>query len=135
MISELEDPAKRNEEWFVPGMFVLQSRHTKPKLFNQDNCYCINQHYYIKYYQINVTIVAKDKDWKQSYNGQKHIKQCNCKTSVIHLYSQAKCFHKIVGSCAKYYSVICLAVSVHFCFILSCIFSCSKIHLYCASAK
>lgn len=77
MISELEDPAKRNEERFVPGILILQSRHTKPKLFNQGNCYCINQSHYIKNYQIIVTIVAKDKDWKQSYNGWKHIKQDN----------------------------------------------------------
>lgn len=42
MISELENPAKRNEEWVAPGMFIMQSRHTKTKLFNQGNSYCIN---------------------------------------------------------------------------------------------
>lgn len=135
MISELENPAKGNEEQVVPGMFSLQSRYTKTKLFNQGSSYCINQSYYIKYYQIIVPVVAKDKDWKQSYNGWKNIKQDNCENSVIHLFRQAKCFHKILGSCAKYYSVIFLSASVNFCFILSCIFCCSKIHLYCDSAK
>lgn len=94
MISELENPAKRNEEWVAPGMFIMQSRHTKTKLFNQGNSYCINQPHYIKYYQINVPVIAKDKDWKQSYNGWKNIKQDNCKNSVIHLYSWQNVFTK-----------------------------------------
>lgn len=132
MTSEVENPAKIKAEW---GMFILQSRHAKTKLLNQGNSYCINQPYYMKYYQINIPVVANDKDWKQSYNEWKNIKQDNCKNSVIHLYMQAKCFLNILGSRAKYYSVICLTVSVHFCLILSCIFSCSKINLYCDSAK